>query len=156
MTVFRASDPLETYFLDNSTKWERVGADREAVSGEESYSVEAAELDRAFSVRVIMVGAEDRAVAKTREALIKNQGSRSCSGLSGTPTGVRAYPSLDKLVFTWDEPSCEDSSTNVVGYEYAVKATCPPPPHFVTLFRYGRKKMDFQIPPHLFQSHLLP
>lgn len=108
------------YRPDNSTRWERVGADREAVSGEESYSVEAAELGQAFSVRVVMVGAEDRAVAKTREALVKNQNSKACSSLAGIPTSVRAQPAIDKLTFTWNEPTCEDSTTNVLGYEYAV------------------------------------
>lgn len=108
------------YKPDNATRWERVAADSEAVSGQDSYSVDAAELSHAFTVRVIMVGDEDRAVAKTRETLVQNQNSQACSSLAGIPTSLKAQPSLDKLTFTWNVPTCEDSSKNVVGYEYAV------------------------------------
>lgn len=108
------------YKPDNATRWERVGADSEVVSGQESYSIDAAELSHGFTIRVIMVGDEDRAVAKTREALVQNQNSQACSSLAGVPTEVKAKTSLDKLTFTWNVPTCEDSNSNVVGYEYAV------------------------------------
>jgi hypothetical protein len=116
--------------------------------------VEAAELGQAFSVRVIMVGSEDRAVAKTREALVQNQNqnSKACSSLAGIPTAVHAKTAIDKLTFNWNEPTCEDSATNVLGYEYAVSVRA-----FLTIdfqfFRSGRRRMGLQKPHHLCQKH---
>lgn len=109
------------YKPDNATRWERVGADSDFVPDQESYSVDAAELSHASTVRVIMVGDEDRAVAKTREAIVKNENSRACSSLAGVPTDIKVQPSIDKMSFTWNVPSCEDSEKNIVGYEYAVR-----------------------------------
>ncbi|KAI6201513.1 hypothetical protein M3Y96_00850200 [Aphelenchoides besseyi] len=108
------------YKSSNATRWERVSADREAVSGEESYSVDATDLDNAFSVRVMMVGADDRAVAKTKESLVKAHSPRACNGPAGTPTGVKVKPSLNTLTFTWTIPNCLNGAENVVGYEYAI------------------------------------
>lgn len=69
-----------------------------------------------------MVGAEDRAVAKTREALVQHHNPQACNSLAGIPTGVKAKATISSLTFTWNVPSCQDGEQNVMGYEYAVSS----------------------------------
>ena len=102
-------------------RWVRILEDREARDDEDSYSVSSAELVNAFSVRVVVVDDEQRAVARTKEALV-GSGASSCQGLGGIPQDIRVDGGLDSLSFTWQEPDCDETETAIVGYEYTVRS----------------------------------
>lgn len=101
----------------NETRWRRVHEDRDASEDEESYSVSAPELNNAFSVRVVVVDDEQRAVARTKEALISG-GVGACEGVSGAPSEIRVQQSGNTITFTWNTPSCDQETSNILGYEY--------------------------------------
>uniref|UniRef100_A0A7E4VM27 Fibronectin type III domain protein n=1 Tax=Panagrellus redivivus TaxID=6233 RepID=A0A7E4VM27_PANRE len=103
----------------NETRWVRLQEDREVRDDEESYSVSATELNNAFSVRVIVVDDEQRAVARTKEALVSGGGG-PCEGAAGAPTDVRVLPSGTSITFTWEIPSCDQDLSSILGYEYMI------------------------------------
>uniref|UniRef100_A0A914BWZ1 Fibronectin type-III domain-containing protein n=1 Tax=Acrobeloides nanus TaxID=290746 RepID=A0A914BWZ1_9BILA len=101
----------------NETRWVRILEDREARDDEDSYSVSSAELVNAFSVRVIVVDDEYRAIARTKEALV-GSGASSCQGLGGIPQDIHADGGFDSLTFTWKEPDCDQTESAIISYEY--------------------------------------
>lgn len=94
--------------------------DREVRDDEDSYSVSSAELVNAFSVRVMVVDDEHRAIARTKEAIVGSGSATSCEGVGGVPQDIRADGGLDSLTFTWKEPDCDKTESAIVGYEYMV------------------------------------
>ena len=105
------------YKPTNETRWRRVSEDRTASEEEDNYSVSAPELANAFSVRVIVVDEEQRAVARTKEALISG-GVGACEGTAGAPTNINVRASGSSLSFSWDVPSCDQDLSSILGYEY--------------------------------------
>lgn len=103
----------------NETRWMRVQEDRNANEDEENYSVSATELSNAFSVRVVIVDDEQRAVAKTKEALVSG-GVGACEGASGAPSGIRIEPVGNSITFSWTAPTCDQDLSSISGYEYMV------------------------------------
>ncbi|CAD5222389.1 unnamed protein product [Bursaphelenchus xylophilus] len=104
---------------DNSTRWERVNTDRD-FNGEDSFSVETNQLDKAFAVRVVLVGDAEKALATTKSVLVHDASPNNCNSVAGIPKNVKAKATKTSLTFTWDAPECEGSDSSDLGYEYSI------------------------------------
>uniref|UniRef100_A0A914HBE2 Fibronectin type-III domain-containing protein n=1 Tax=Globodera rostochiensis TaxID=31243 RepID=A0A914HBE2_GLORO len=113
----------------NESKWRRANAEAEpskAANGPESLSLRVRELgDNAFSVRVVFVDEQKRAVAVTGEQLIAHSaGAKSCERMAPVEPTVGEVDA-HSVQFSWQRPDCEG---DIQGYEYAIWPTDQSPP----------------------------
>uniref|UniRef100_A0AC34QKY1 Fibronectin type-III domain-containing protein n=1 Tax=Panagrolaimus sp. JU765 TaxID=591449 RepID=A0AC34QKY1_9BILA len=113
----KATKFIVEYKPANETRWRRVKEDRTASDDEESYSVSASELNNAFSVRIVVVDDEQRAVARTKQALVSG-GVGACEGIAGAPSDIRIQASGTTITYVWEIPACDQDLSSILGYEY--------------------------------------